>query len=258
MRIQSQCIVTSDSLDFQGRRCSVLEVAIRTSNAFREDPTFVAWRSLVTRMWHRLRRQVGWPEVRGVKYFSREIGDLDARLKRQCACMEWGMSEEAFVCACALAEEENGEWRRLAACSFVPDFGCRVVRETMTFAVDRCSDDVLIRGFTKCEPRNDVKTKEEQTAETKAMQRKGNGESRIPKFISTSRSSSELIKGDGGSRRKSKIPIVPTMRRKRASISAIPLTPPKAKASKESSVSDRSRSYIPRRYNDTHRRLSFD
>jgi len=288
VRIQSQCIVTSDSLDFHGRRCSVLEETIRTVGAFKEDRGFIGWRSLVTRLWHCLRRKVGWPETRGFKYLSREMGDLDARLKRQCACVEWGMSEEAFVCACALAEEENDEWRRLSVCGgggdcsaipYVPDFGCRTVEETMKFALERCwycgdPDIVLHEPLNEenveeitAEPSNETMICFEPLSKSPKM-------SRIPKFISTTLRNTELS-NKGSCRRGSRIPIATTipiaatipiattMRRKRASIAAIPLTPPRAHDTRYDSLAKRnvlgrSTSNIPRPSSEKKpRKLSF-
>ena len=70
VRIQTQCIVTRDSIDARAQRCSVLESSIRTLNAFHDHGTFVAWRSLVSRMWHQVRRTVDWTEVRGLKVWQ--------------------------------------------------------------------------------------------------------------------------------------------------------------------------------------------
>jgi len=264
VRIQSQCIVTRNSLDLHGRRCSVLDVAIRTVGAYKDSPSFAAWRSLVARLWHRLRRKVGWPEISGLKYLSREMGDFETRLKRQGACVEWGMSEDVFLCACAFAREEDDQWQSLfnedgidcgladvheSVAPSVPDFGCRDVSDAMEFAweffVEKCP----------LEPLNgESSEKRRSLAAVGTEERRGERRirvSRIPRFASTSLSVFDLCGGSSGQGRKSKIPLAPTMRRKRASISAIPLTPPKISecrnfSPKKNRFFDASRSHIPR------------
>ena len=90
--------------------------------------------------------------MRGVKYLAREMRDLEARLARQCACVRWGMSEDAFLCSSAMADEDDVDvngWQMLsnrlcgddddgaAHLMLVPDYGCRVVEETMEFALEK-------------------------------------------------------------------------------------------------------------------------
>lgn len=272
VRIQTQCIVTRDSIDMYVQRCAILEDSLRTVNAFKNDPDFVIWRSLVSRMWHRFRQRVHWPEDRGLKYLSREMRDLDARLKRQCACVEWGMSESVFLCSSALADQENPCWEALRRRSgnrsnfgVVPDFGCAVVAETMEYALDKLgleldvgSDDYLadiseessrdmnaaddltqrdvaLNKIAVVELATEIVDTASDTRETAPIIRNSTSRrsSRIPR-ISTAGDRTPLpaqfMKRQSASivhLSNSKIPIVPTLQRKRrASVAAIPLTPP--------------------------------
>jgi len=168
VRIQTQCIVTRDSIDARAQRCSVLESSIRTLNAFHDHGTFVAWRSLVSRMWHQVRRTVDWTEVRGLKYLCREMVDTELRLRRQCVCVEWGMDERIFICCSALADQEDDYWEAIVPVEStvtdegdhdftrleVPDFGCRVVKETMEFAAKRMKEELAIHP-RDCERRKE-------------------------------------------------------------------------------------------------------